>query len=58
MFKIGDLVKIIGCPFGSNGELAIVTETVRQFPHFGVVRVLILKTNKHDNYHPSRLEAV
>ena len=27
MFKIGDLVKITQCPFGSNGELAIVTET-------------------------------
>ena len=57
MFKIGDLVKITQCPFGSNGLLAIVTET-----HYGlnhkVCRVLILKTAKHDNYHPSRLEAV
>ena len=25
---------------------------------YKVVRVLILKTNLHDNYHPSRLEAV
>ena len=57
MFKIGDLVKIAGCPFGNNGHLAIVTE-----PHYEqsykVCRVLILKTNKHDNYHPSRLEVV
>ena len=57
MFKIGDLVKITKCPFGSNGLLAIVTETQYE-RNFGVVRVLILKTNLHDNYHPSRLEAV
>ena len=57
MFKIGDLVKITQCPFGNNGQLAIVTETQYE-RNFGVVRVLILKTNLHDNYHPSRLEAV
>ena len=57
MYQIGDLVKITGCPFGSNGELAIVTETHYE-QAYKVVRVLILKTNKHDNYHPSRLEAV
>jgi len=57
MFRIGDLVKINGCPFGGNGRLAIVTETHYE-RNFGVVRVLILKTNKYDNYHPSRLEAV
>ena len=57
MFKIGDLVKIIRCPFGSNGELAIVTETHYE-QAYKVCRVLILKTNKHDNYHPSRLEVV
>ena len=57
MFRIGDLVKINGCPFGGNGRLAIVTETHYE-RNFGVVRVLTLKTNKHDNYHPSRLEAV
>lgn len=57
MFKIGDLVKIIGCPFGSNGELAIVTETHYE-QSYKVCRVIILKTNKHDNYHPSRLEEV
>lgn len=57
MFKIGDLVKITHCPFGSNGELAIVTDTQYE-RNFRVVRVLILKTNLHDNYHPSRLEAV
>ena len=57
MFKIGDLVKITQCPFGSNGLLAIVTETHYE-QAYKVVRVLILKTNKYDNYHPSRLEAV
>jgi transcription antitermination factor NusG len=57
MFKIGDLVKITQCPFGSNGLLAIVTET-HYAQAYKVVRVLILKTNLHDNYHPSRLEAV
>ena len=57
MLKIGDLVKITQCPFGSNGLLAIVTETHYERA-YRVVRVLILKTNKHDNYHPSRLEAV
>ena len=57
MYQIGDLVKISGCPFGNNGRLAIVTETHYE-QAYKVVRVLILKTNKHDNYHPSRLEAV
>ena len=57
MLKIGDLVKISGCPFGSNGLLAIVTETHYE-QSYKMCRVLILKTNKHDNYHPSRLEAV
>ena len=57
MYQIGDLVKVIGCPFGNNGELAIVTETHYE-QAYKVVRVLILKTNKYDNYHPSRLEAV
>ena len=57
MYQIGDLVKITQCPFGSNGLLAIVTETHYE-QAYKVVRVLILKTNKHDNYHPSRLEAV
>ena len=57
MLKIGDLVKITQCPFGSNGLLAIVTETHYE-QAYKVVRVPILKTNKHDNYHPSRLEAV
>ena len=57
MYQIGDLVKIAGCPFGNNGHLAIVTETHYE-QAYKVVRVLILKTNKHDNYHPSRLEAV
>jgi hypothetical protein len=57
MFKIGDLVKITQCPFGSNGLLAIVTETHYE-QAYRVCRVLVLKTNLHDNYHPSRLEAV
>ena len=57
MLKIGDLVKIAQCPFGSNGLLAIVTETHYE-QAYKVVRVLILKTNKRSAYNITRLEAV